>query len=65
LVFGLNEGKQEKMGKIQKKVEEITKMGKEPIIAVIQRQGEIIYYKISKMNFYQNTSKIDMKNFEF
>jgi len=61
LVFGLNEGKQEK----QKKVEEITKMGKEPIIAVIQRQGEIIYYKISRMNFYQNTSKIDMKDFEF
>jgi len=39
LVFGLNEGKQEKIGKLQKKVEEITKMGKEPIIAVIQRQG--------------------------
>nr|MBC8482380.1 tRNA-intron lyase [Nitrososphaerota archaeon] len=57
--------KQEKMGKLQKKVEEITKMGKEPIIAVIQRQGEIIYYKISRMNFYQNTSKIDMKDFEF
>ena len=65
LVFGLNEGKQEKMGKLQKKVEEITKMGKEPIIAVIQRQGEIIYYKISRMNFYQNTSKMDMKDFEF
>jgi len=65
LVFGLNEGKQEKIGKLQKKVEEITKMGKEPIIAVIQRQGEIIYYKISRMNFYQNTSKIDMKDFEF
>tara|TARA_B100000929_G_scaffold11222_1_gene9313 strand:- start:278 stop:871 length:594 start_codon:yes stop_codon:yes gene_type:complete len=65
LVFGLNEGKQEKMEKLQKKVEEITKMGKEPIIAVIQRQGEVIYYKISKMNFYQNTSKMDMKDFEF
>jgi len=65
LVFGLNEGKQEKVGKLQKKVEEITKMGKEPIIAVIQRQGEIIYYKISRMNFYQNTSKMDMKDFEF
>jgi len=65
LVFGLNEGKQEKIGKLQKKVEEITKMGKEPIIAVIQRQGEIIYYKISRMNFYLNTQKIDMKDFEF
>ncbi len=63
LVFGLNEGKQEKMGKLQKKVEEITKMGKEPIIAVIQRQGEIIYYKISKMNFYKN--KFKGQNFIF
>jgi len=65
LVFGLNEGKQEKIGKLQKKVEEITKMGKDPIIAVIQRQGEIIYYKISRMNFYQNTQKMDMQDFEF
>jgi len=65
LVFGLNEGKQEKIGKLQKKVEEITKMGKEPIIAVIQRQGEVIYYKISRMNFYQNTQKVDMQDFEF
>jgi len=65
LVFGVNEGKQEKIGKLQKKVEEITKMGKEPIIAVIQRQGEIIYYKISRMNFYQNTQKMDMEDFEF
>ena len=61
LVFGLNEGKQEKIGKLQKKVEEITKMGKEPIIAVVQRQGEIIYYKVSKTDFYQNTKKIIMK----
>ena len=65
LVFGLNEGKQEKLGKLQKKVEEITKMGKEPIIAVIQRQGEIIYYKISRINFHQNTQKMDMQDFEF
>ena len=49
LVFGFNEGTQEKIGKIQKNVEQITKMGKDPIIAVIERRGEIIYYKISKM----------------
>ena len=61
LVFGLNEGKHENMSELQKKIEEITKMGKEPIIAVIQRQGEIIYYKVSKMDFYQNTKKIVMK----
>ena len=61
LVFGLNEGKHEKMSELRQKIEEITKIDKEPIIAVIQRQGEIIYYKVSKMNFYQNMEKIVMK----
>ena len=65
LVFGLSEGKQEKIGKFQKKIEEIIKMGKEPIIAVIERRGEIIYYKITLMNFYQNKQKIEMKDFKF
>jgi len=36
LIFGLNEGQKEKMGNLQKKIEEITQMGKEPIIAVIE-----------------------------
>ena len=61
LVFRLNEGKHEKMSKLRQKIEEINKIGKEPIIAVVQRQGEIIYYKLSRMNFYQNTKKIVMK----
>ena len=65
LVFGLSEGKQERIGKFQKKIEEIIKMGKEPIIAVIERRGEIIYYKITQMNFYQNKQKIEMKDFKF
>tara|TARA_B100001167_G_scaffold21753_1_gene11538 strand:+ start:504 stop:1073 length:570 start_codon:yes stop_codon:yes gene_type:complete len=65
LVFGLNEGKQEKIGTLQKKIEEITKMGKEPIIAVIERRGEIIYYKISRINFNQNVPKMEMKHFDF
>ena len=56
LIFGLNEGQQEKMGNLQKKIEEITQMGKEPIIAVIERRGEVIYYKINKMNFFENKS---------
>ncbi len=59
LIFGLNEGQQEKMGNLQKKIEEITQMGKEPIIAVIERRGEVIYYKINKMNFYENKSKLE------
>ncbi len=62
LIFGLNEGQQERMGNLQKKIEEITQMGKEPIIAVIERRGEVIYYKINKMNFYENRSKLEPLN---
>ena len=64
LIFGLNEGQQEKMGDLQKKIEQITQMGKEPIIAVIERRGEVIYYKINRMNFYENKSKLE-DSFEF
>lgn len=59
LIFGLNEGQQEKMGNLQKKIEEITQMGKEPIIAVIERRGEVIYYKINKMDFSENKSRLE------
>ena len=59
LVFGFNEGKQEKMGMLQKKIEQITQMGKEPIIAVIERRGEVIYYKVSRMNFLENKANLD------
>lgn len=64
LIFGFNEGQQEKMGMLQKKIEDITQMGKEPIIAVIERRGEIIYYKINRMNFYDNKSRME-KSFSF
>ncbi len=59
LVFGLNEGQQDKMGNLQKKIEEITQMGKEPIIAVIERRGEVIYYKINRIDFYENKSRLE------
>ena len=64
LIFGINEGQQEKMGTLQKKIDDITQMGKEPIIAVIERRGEIIYYKINKMNFFENKARLD-DSFEF
>lgn len=65
LVFGLSEGKQEKVGTLQKNIEEITKMGKEPILAVIERRGEIIYYKISHVRFVENTKNIETSSFVF
>jgi tRNA-intron endonuclease, archaea type len=63
LIFGMNEGTQEKIGQLQKKIEQITQMGKEPIIAVIERRGEIIYYKISKIDFLKNKEKFNLENF--
>ena len=65
LIFALNEGNQQKIGKLHKNIEDITKMGKEPIIAVIERRGEIIYYKINKMNFLENKPQLEMKDFDF
>ena len=36
-------------------VHTMSQMGKEPIIAVIERRGEIIYYKVSTSVFAQNS----------
>ena len=65
IIFAFNEGTQQKLGKLYKNIEDITKMGKEPIIAVIERRGEIIYYKINKMNFLENKPEFEMKDFNF
>ena len=65
LIFAFNEGTQQKISKLYKNIDEITKMGKEPIIAIIERRGEIIYYKINKMNFLENKSELQMKDFNF
>lgn len=64
LIFGLNEGQQEKIGTLQKKIEEITQMGKEPIVAVIERRGEVIYYKINRINFLENKARLE-ESFQF
>ena len=65
VIFAFNEGTQQKIGKLYKNIVEITKMGKEPIVAVIERRGEIIYYKINKMTFSENKPDLQMKDFEF
>ena len=65
LIFAFNEGTQQKIGNLYKNIHEITQMGKEPIIAVIERRGEIIYYKINKMNFLENEPEFEMKDFDF
>ena len=40
-------------------------MGKEPIIAVIERRGEVIYYKISNFDFIENKNDSRVKDFHF
>lgn len=51
LVFSLNEGSKREIDDFSNSIDKILKMGKEPIIAVIERRGEVIYYKVSKMRF--------------
>jgi tRNA-intron endonuclease len=64
VVFGLTEGKREKIGLLQKQIEDITTMGKEPVLAVIERRGEVIYYKVSKIQFYQNKDQPGFSNID-
>lgn len=51
VVFALDEGIEKGVDELQKSVKEMAKMGKEAIIAVIERRGEVIYYKVSRARF--------------
>ena len=48
IVFGLNEGKTMTVAELSKYVKEMSTMGKEAVIAVVERRGEVIYYKVGK-----------------
>ena len=51
VVFALDEGIEKRVDDLHKSVKEMAKMGKEAIIAVIERRGEVIYYKVSRARF--------------
>jgi tRNA-intron endonuclease len=51
VVFALDEGIERRVDDLQTSVKEMAKMGKEAIIAVIERRGEVIYYKVSRARF--------------
>ena len=51
VVFALDEGTEKEVGELNESVRQIIKMGKEAIVAVIERRGEVIYYKVSRANF--------------
>ncbi|MEM4312379.1 MAG: tRNA-intron lyase [Nitrososphaerales archaeon] len=51
VVFALSEGTEISLKELPKIVNEIYNMGKEAILGVVERRGEVIYYKLSKAKF--------------
>ena len=51
---GLNEGTNIKASEFAEVIEQVEKMGKSVVIAVVERRGEVIYYKTSKITFFDN-----------
>jgi tRNA-intron endonuclease, archaea type len=51
VVFALDEGTEKSVGDLRDSVKQIVRMGKEAIVAVIERRGEVIYYRVTKANF--------------
>jgi tRNA-intron endonuclease len=56
VVFGINEGTNITAKEFALAVSQIQKMGKEAVVAVIERRGEVIYYKATTVNFANNSS---------
>ena len=54
VVFGISEGTKIKADKLAETIEQIARMGKDAVVAVIERRGEVIYYKMSKVAFPSN-----------
>lgn len=53
VVFALDEGTEKEVEDLSDSVRQIIKMGKEAIVAVIERRGEVIYYKVGRANFHK------------
>ena len=51
VVFALDEGTERSLGDLRDSVKQIVRMGKEAIVAVIERRGEVIYYRVTKATF--------------
>lgn len=52
-IFVLNEGREIEFEKIFKNIKKIKEEGKDAIIAVLDRRGEVIYYHVSEATFYE------------
>ena len=58
VVFCINEGTNVTAKEFALAVSQIQKMGKEAVVAVVERRGEVIYYKASTLNFTGNRNHI-------
>lgn len=54
LVYALNEGINLKIEELYDLIDQTAKMGKNSVLAVIERRGEVIYYKASKFLLKEN-----------
>ena len=55
--IGINEGLNIKSKDFVDMIDQIENMGKDTVIAVLERRGEVIYYKTTKMSFFENKKK--------
>ena len=62
IVFGLNEGINMKASTFSVAIEQIGKMGKEGVVAVVERRGGVIYYKVAKTRFIEKKMMIAKDN---
>lgn len=62
VVFGISEGTKIKADRLAKTIEQIVRMGKDAVVAVIERRGEVIYYKLSKVSFPENEKMVSNIN---
>lgn len=51
VIFAMNEGTEINVQSLTSSVKQISRMGKIPIVAVVERRGEVIYYHLSKSRF--------------
>jgi tRNA-intron endonuclease, archaea type len=62
VIFGINEGTNTNVKALAKSIRQIEIMGKEAIVAVVERRGEVIYYKTSRMKFASLNDRMKAKS---
>jgi tRNA-intron endonuclease len=69
LVYALNEGINLKIEDLYELIDQTAKMGKNSVLAVIERRGEVIYYKASKFllkdNKFRQESEVNTGPFKY